>query len=62
MRGGLAGEGRPPADEGCFWGGYPDPQKNLKIRSPRTIGEIIKLYKDYIGVIFFFWGMGGGLV
>ena len=27
---------------------YPDPQKDLKIRSPRTIGE---LYKDYIGAI-----------
>ena len=27
---------------------YPDPQKDLKIRSPRIMGE---LYKDHIGVI-----------
>ena len=27
---------------------YPDPQRDLKIRSPRTIWE---LYKDYIGVL-----------
>ena len=26
---------------GYFWYGDPDPQKDLNIRSPRTIGEII---------------------
>ena len=34
---------------GCFdLACYPDPQRDLKIRSPRTIWEC---FKDYIGVI-----------
>ena len=35
FRGGVSGLGLRPRD-----GPYPDPQKDLKIRSPRSIGEI----------------------
>ena len=35
-----------------FWQDHPDPQKDLKIRSPRTIGGVIYgLYRGYNGPI-----------